>query len=333
MSSWKPRPYDDAKGTTHVPLGMLTFFAETPLHISASSQGESLAPKLRRLPELSRSLPLSAVAQARTPSLPVGTILGALRVRARLLQRKLGAQDERVPLLTTLLGLEDEDRHGVVVSGPGTLLAIPARTTAGMCAWVSSQGLCREVVEFAKLHGATELPSMPEILEHSVLVSPEASCMTQGHVGLEEFTFVAQQDVAAGAISSWLVTNLFPVEPALNWWREKMRRDLVIVRDEDFAALLPSLLEVRGRQPKSELEGGRSGTYGHRPQNEMFELFPQDSFLWARVGAEPSRAPASSFYSDPKKIAEVLKELCAEVLQLGGQRGVGKGLCRARVVA
>jgi CRISPR-associated protein Cmr4 len=151
----------------------------------------------------------------------------------------------------------------------------------------------------------------------------------QGMVVLEDLAFQASAD------SAWSVTvdrlaRFLPEGQAHNVYREKFRRDLVLIEDGDFCYLVQHATQVTARvklnDHKTTTEDGGNLWYE--------ETVPADTLFYALVRPERPRTTNSDLNGAAGVRAAILELLDGTLpfLQVGGNETVGHGWCAMRVV-
>ncbi|MCS7202817.1 MAG: type III-B CRISPR module RAMP protein Cmr4, partial [Dictyoglomus sp.] len=95
---------------------------------------------------------------------------------------------------------------------------------------------------------------------------------------LEEFTFEVIKDQNTTKLAEWLSDNIFPNDSSYQFWRDKLKKDLVILSDDDFKHFVKSSTEVITRTKIDDVTGTvQSGALWTE------EYLPQDTIMYSIV--------------------------------------------------
>ncbi len=235
--------------------------------------------------------------------------------------------------ISLVFGPESGDLHvGALGFTDARLLLFPVRSARGIFAWITCPAvlnrLCREL-EMARV---SPLPPVTG----AGTVPPESDLLVRaGTVVLEEYAFTVREDDEAGKLAQWLAEMTMPQEASLSWWRDRMKKGLVVLPDDDFRDLTTLATEVTTRI-KIDPDTGtvQSGALFTE------EYLPQESLLYGLVlaspvfGREEDREICEAVFGKEKQDEAVLKFWrtgMPKVLQVGGNATLGKGLVRIKV--
>ena len=143
---------------------------------------------------------------------------------------------------------------------------------------------------------------------------------------LEEYSFLAQQSTGADDIADWIANHALP--STYDYWREKLRRSLVILPDNDFRDFVLYATEIITRiridRETKTVAGGALWTEEHLPTDTLLyvPMYATDSRK-ARDKGEKA-IPAADILKD----AMSLENNQGGYIQLGGDETVGHGLVR-----
>jgi len=263
-----------------------------------------------------------------------------------------GDQNRYRQAVNLVFGPEEGDLYaGALGFTDARLLLFPVRSARGIFAWVTCPAVLNRLRRELEVAGvvADDFPLVPEaatVPEQSDLLVQRADgereesrqgggSSGRGTVVLEEYTFEVQKDRTAGKLAEWLADKAMPQQPILSWWREKIKRSLVILTDDDFRDFTTMATEVVTRI-RIDADTGTVKS-GH-----LFteEYLPQESLLYCLALA----SPLSGGKEDKEIYEAVLGEKerdkavlrfwqigMPEVLQVGGNATLGRGLVRIRV--
>lgn len=305
---------------------MLYLYVETPLHAGVGSGLSSI------------DLPIQRERTTQYPMIQGSGIKGKLRA-AMEGDRKKSSAEERA-IIDTLFGppskpadnidsdrASGSDHAGALIFGDARILLFPVRSLSGVFAYAT----CYDVLNRFKRdkeHSGISFWNVPapvkdeEFKTPIALVTSANEVSASGAVVLEEFSFRARASTAADEIADWIARNAFP--EGYEYWRDKLRRSLVILPDNDFRDFVLYATEIITRiridREKKTVDAGALWTEEH---------LPTDTLLYVPVYATNSRRNGSAMQA--KEIlqrAASLEESQDGYIQLGGDETVGRGLVR-----
>ncbi len=298
--------------------GVLFLYALTPLH---PGSGASVA---------AVDLPVQRERHTNYPMIQGSGIKGALRNLAMW----QGKDDDQIKVVFGPKTDLAADHGGALALTDARTLLFPVRSVKGVFAWITCPGVIArlkrdlEVLransddtidvlsEAEKLSLAPGQAIVPQ--ESGVVVSADAE---NKYVILEDFCFLIQQngvEVVAN-LATWLAENALP--SGLNYWNTKLKRDLVLLSDDDFKEFVEMATEVITR-----IKLGEKRTVAEGPWDE--EHLPSETLLYSLALATEPKTNSDSI-RDAAGVLGFLEGLIGEkVMQLGGDETVGKGLVR-----
>lgn len=266
-------------------------------------------------------LPVQRESHTDLPMIQGSGVKGAWRDR-----RERGGEIDDPHLLQAAFGPSTEAAHehgGALAFTDARLLAFPVRSAAGLVAWATSPVVWARFARDASLAGVSP-PQAPAIGPGRVAASGGA-CVLDGSVVLEAYRFAAGVDDAAAACAGWL-RDRGAVDPALaGFFVER----LVFVEDDALRDLTVHGAEVVARIALSEQTGTTSGPGGNLWYEE---LVPSETLFYLLVLASDARAELNGRRFPAGEIIDAVAVDDGEVVQLGGEATVGRGLFRARVL-
>ncbi|MCS7213890.1 MAG: type III-B CRISPR module RAMP protein Cmr4, partial [Candidatus Calescibacterium sp.] len=148
------------------------------------------------------------------------------------------------------------------------------------------------------------------------------------------FTFEVRKDPNTTKLAEWLSNNIFPSDTSYQFWKNKLKSDLVILSDDDFKHFVKSSTEVITRTKIDDLTGTvQSGALWTE------EYLPQDTIMYSivvfsqpRVETDDKKGVVKADKPDEEAqlIAKFFTEGIPEIIQIGGNQTVGKGFMRVK---
>jgi CRISPR-associated protein Cmr4 len=160
--------------------------------------------------------------------------------------------------------------------------------------------------------------------------------LDNGKLLLEAFDYQAQVDEGLRAVAEWLAEHALPAAPEYNYFREKLKSDLVLLPDEDFNHFVRNATVV---EPHVRIDD----VSGTADDGGLFytENLPPESLLLSLVMATVERRKKGANGNGLMSAEEVLAKavggwevdgegrvggLCDALLQVGGDATTGRGL-------
>lgn len=266
-------------------------------------------------------LPVQRESHTELPMIQASGVKGAWRDR-----RERGGESGDAKLLQAAFGPPTEAAHehgGALAFSDARLLAFPVRSAAGLVAWATSPMVWARFARDAALAGSSAPPG-PTVDPGGVVASGDA-CILEGSVVLEAYRFPAAVQEAARACAAWL-SDRGAVDGAMaDFFRDR----LVFVEDDVLRDLTVHGAEVVARIALSEETGTTSGRGGNLWYEEVI---PSETLFYLLVLASDARAELNGRRYPAGEIIDVVAVDDGEVVQLGGEATVGRGLFRARVI-
>jgi CRISPR-associated protein Cmr4 len=237
--------------------------------------------------------------------------------------------------LSLAFGPEEGDLHsGSLGFTDARLLLFPVKSMKGIFSWVtcpkvlerfrSDMKLCNDKFDF-------DMPNELSTPKNCSLYIKDKNIM------LEEYAFEIKNkdDKTSTNLAVWFSTTLFPPGNEYNFWREKIKKDVVVLSDDDFRDFVNLSTEVITRTKINNETGTvQSGALFTE------EYLPSESILYSLALTTPIFKEEDSekgiFRQNGKKEEELVMEFFSkglpEVIQLGGNATIGKGIVRAKVL-
>lgn len=142
-----------------------------------------------------------------------------------------------------------------------------------------------------------------------------SECLQEKRVILESFEFGANINSELKEIAEWLSNNAFPQDESFNFFREKIRSDLVLLSDEDFGYFVRNATIV---EPHVRI----SDASGTAEEGGLFytENLPPETLLLSLAMASRDREDGSKLTAD-QVIATVLEGKSGDNLEMSGIDG------------
>jgi len=286
---------------------------ETPLHAGSGSDLGVV------------DLPIQRERHTGYPKIESSSLKGSIR---KAFTQK-GTDDKSMSLV---FGPEQGDLHaGALGFTDARILLFPVKSMKGVFAWISCPGVLRQ---FAKDFKLAEINSIPAIPEESTVPAQSGLIIKENQIALEEYTFGVRKDDRCAKLAEWLAEQLFSKDENLAYWKEKLKKDLVVLRDEEFRDFVELSTEVITR---TRIDS----TTGTVAKGALFteEYLAADTVMYSLALSSPifSKDKGSFTNNSPKTEEEQVMDFFTrevpEVIQLGANATIGKGVTRVVVLA
>jgi CRISPR-associated protein Cmr4 len=254
-------------------------------------------------------------------------------------------------ILKLVFGPEQGDLHaGALGFTDARLLLFPVKSVKGVFAWITCPAvlerfqqdlsICQPGIVFVD-----KLPGEGAVTKNSGLI------VRDNKIVLEEYTFTVNRSDECNAVSDWVAANVLPPDSSYAYWRDKVKRDIVVLSDDDFRDFVMLSTEVIARTKIDSKTGTvEAGALWYE------EYLPTDSILYSLALTTPlflavegdddekKRADEQKkkgiFYVDQvqdknrleaEKVMKFFTDGLPDVIQIGGNATIGKGLVRTHV--
>ncbi|MDY0331674.1 MAG: type III-B CRISPR module RAMP protein Cmr4 [Thiomonas sp.] len=242
----------------------------------------------------------------------------------------LGGEDG---FINRILGPESgsSDLHaGAVSFGDAQTLALPIRSLRGGFVYATCpQALARAQRLLNTVGAKADWPTLPELKEgHCLIVNPELlSGANKDKLHLEAFEYETKVAQDLAKIADDLASRALPGDAAYDFFRNKLKTDLVVLCDTDFAYFAENAMLV---EPHVRIDE-KTGT---AKDGGLFytENLPPESLLIAPLMTSQTRSGNKDDKLGAEDVMYKIKALIdGKLLQIGGDATTGRGLVIARV--
>lgn len=248
--------------------------------------------------------------------------------------------------ITLAFGPESGSDHaGALGFTDARLLLFPVKSMKGVFAWITCPMVLERFKNDLALAGVKlqinleKTDCLKEIALPNEGSLPDQSALfiddKKDKIILEEYTFPVKPYSNCSELAGWLADNIIPNEKEYSYLKKKIEKDIVILPDDDFKDFVNLSTEVVARtRINNETGTVQSGALFYE------EYLPQESILYALALAAPvfklEDSQKGIFKVDGKNeedmVLEFFEKGLPEVMQIGGNASIGKGIVRTRVV-
>jgi len=234
-------------------------------------------------------------------------------------------------------GPEEGDAHaGSLAFTDAKILFFPVKSLKGIFAWITCPQVLERFKQDMKIAGNNYLKNFPLIEERSI--PRDSNIIVTSKVVLEEFTFDINPSDETKKLGEWFSKIIFPIQKdddIYKYWREKLKKDIVILSDDEFTDFVTYSTEVITRTKIDDETGTvQSGALWTE------EYLPPETIMYSIAMGSPPRVKNDEGKeilkdSSPGKAAEKVIEFfesgLTEILQIGGNQTIGKGIVRIQL--
>lgn len=303
---------------------MMFIYVETPLHAGAGSGVEAI------------DLPIQRERTTGYPMVQAPGIKGALRSEVK------DAKANKA-LVKAVFGADagDDNLHaGAFSPGDARLLLFPVRSLKGVFAWTTCLDALHRWRREALAAGFDEekLPALPaaEPGENECYAAGDGA-LADGVAVLEEFAFTNRTEPNVAKLAAWLALYALPAGAEFEWWREGLKKRLIVLSNDDFRDFTLHATEVLTRirlvPDTKTVQQGALWTEEHLPPESL--LYAPARATRLRVNKDDKPDALKGGGTAEGEAAAVLDWIgnadnIPHRFQLGGDETVGRGLVSLR---
>lgn len=222
----------------------------------------------------------------------------------------------------------DNLHAGAVSFGDAQLLAFPVRSLKNGYVYATCPHALARAKRLLALIGCKTDWTIPQVPEGDCLIANDQLMSGDNKLHLEAFEYNAQLSKSLPALAADLATRALPADPAYAFFADKLKTDLVLLSDTDFAYFVQNatLVEPHVRinpETGTAADGGLFYT----------ENLPPESLLLAPLLASATRTGRQDDALGADEVLVKLKTaLDGKLVQVGGDATTGRGLVMLKVM-
>jgi CRISPR-associated protein Cmr4 len=223
----------------------------------------------------------------------------------------------------------NELHAGAVSFGDAQTVALPVRSLKGGYVYATCLQALARTQRLLRLIGvAVDWPALPEIAEGQCLIANPA-LLTGDKLHLEAFEYSTKVSQDLPRVSEGLASKALPGGDAYAFFRDKLKTDLVVLSDTDFAYFAQNAMLV---EPHVRIDPDT----GTASDGGLFytENLPPESLLVAPLLASRTRTGKGKDNELPAEVvmAQIKAVIDGKLLQIGGDVTTGRGLVLVTLV-
>ncbi len=231
-------------------------------------------------------------------------------------------------LIDRLFGPESnsgELHAGAVSFGDAQLVALPVRSLRGGYVYATCPQALSRAQRLLGLVGQTCAWKVPAVNEGQCLIANRA-LLSGDKLHLEAFEYTAKDSQELPTISADLAQRGLPAGDAYAFFADKLKTDLVVLSDTDFAyfAQYAMLVEPHVRIDEKTGTASDGGLF-------YTENLPPEALMIAPLLASQTRCVKEDNSPAEVVMAQIKAVIDGKLLQIGGDVTTGRGLVVAKV--
>lgn len=215
---------------------------------------------------------------------------------------------------------------GAVSFGDAQLVALPVRSLRGGYVYATCPQALARTQRLLTLTGIkADWPSL-QVAEGGCLTTNPALLSADNKLHLEAFEYTADESVDLQKIAAELARMALPEAAEYGFFRDKLKTDLIVLNDTDFAYFAQHAMLVEPHVRIDEKTGSAS-------DGGLFytENLPPESILIAPLMVSKSRSGKDDLFAD-QVLLQIQTLINGRLLQIGGDATTGRGLVVAHVL-
>ncbi|MBM3711860.1 MAG: type III-B CRISPR module RAMP protein Cmr4 [Actinobacteria bacterium] len=252
---------------------------------------------------------------------------------------KIELVQNEINKIITVFGPEKEgaDHAGAVSFTDARLLLFPVKSVKGVFAYVTCPLLLNRLIRDLTVINQDAIIKwkVPTIVSNKCVTLSDSDVKINERVILEEYPF----DVQSGGeealknikdIATFIQEKFFPSGTEYKFWQDKLLKDLVILRDDDFRDFAIHSTEIQTR-----IKIGKDKSTDTEKGGNLFteENILPDTLFYTLVFSSNPHSPEDETPEDvnnANKVIEYMKRVNDKRFQIGGDETIGKGIVKVK---
>lgn len=304
---------------------------ETPLHVGSGTELGII------------DLPIQRERHTGFPKIEASGLKGCIRKAFEEDAREIPVDKEKVDknnrekIISLVFGPENGDEHaGALAFTDARLLLFPVKSMKGIFAWIASPKILNTLRQDFTLAGVDGFPELPG---ESTAPKDCQLFVRDNSIILEEYTFDIHKENndsdPCTNFAAWLAENVIPKDAEYDYWRDKIRKDIVVLPDDDFRDFTTLSTEVITRTKIDNVTGtvqkGALFTEEYLPTETILYSLALTTPVFKKNEDEKLDFKATQEKSGEQLVMEYFTNGMPEVMQLGGNATIGKGIVRIKI--
>lgn len=238
--------------------------------------------------------------------------------------------------ISLAFGPENGDEHaGALGFTDARLLLFPVKSMKGVFAWITCPKVLERFRNDLKLCEINNLPPTPDINS----VPSECQLLIKDKIVLEEYTFSVKKDETdkenCSQLSAWFSKYIIPANKEYIYWQTKIKKDIVVLSDDDFKDFVNLSTEVITRikinNETGTVQQGALFTEEYLPGESILYSMALTSPIFKEKEDEKGIFVKNNGAKGEDLVMEYFVKGLPPVIQIGGNATIGKGIVRTRI--
>jgi CRISPR-associated protein Cmr4 len=237
---------------------------------------------------------------------------------------------------------DDKQFQGALAFTDARLLLFPVKSMKGVFAWIT----CEKVLtQFKRDFDLTDTKYAEPLPTESTVPKDCELLVKDNKIVLEEYTFSVTKDSDdkgyTTKLAKWLADKIFD---SGSYWHSHLSKNLVVLPDDDFADFVNLSTEVITRTKINNETGtvapGALFTEEYLPaESVMYSLvlfspiFHNDTVKSVFINGQSKQDQDTQSDFETKAVESFFRTKLPQIVQIGGNATLGKGLVRTKVIS
>lgn len=308
---------------------LLFLIAETPVHVGSGSEVGIV------------DLPIQRERYTDFPKIESSSLKGCIREAFENSNKEISIENNKAKVndksnINIIFGPEGEETHsGAMALTDAKILLFPVKSLKGVFAWITCPFVLERFKKDLEMIGINDFNF--NFLPNTV--PQQSNILINSNVVLEEFTFNVTEENSTQQIADWFAKKLFNTTDnnsnPYKFWLDKMKKDIVILPDDDFKQFVKTSTEVITRtkidNTTGTVQSGALWTEEYLPQDTI--LYSLAMFTTPKVEQEKQKGifKGRNAEDEAKLVSQFFEKGLPEVIQIGGNQTIGKGFMRVKI--
>lgn len=298
----------------------LFLICETPLHAGSGSDLGIV------------DLPIQRERSTDYPEVESSSLKGSIRMEFENIDSSDKDMKEKILLS---FGPEKGDYAASLGFTDARLLLFPVKSMKGVYAWVTCEDVLQKFRDNLNLCNVKDMPAIPD--EKTVPEGSNLIIKTKDSLKavLEEYTFDIEESKECSKLAEWIADIAFPKDEIFNYRKNKLKKDLIVLDNNDFRDFVNLSTEVITRTKISAktgtVETGALFTEEYLPVESILYSLVMTSKIFTNKAEDKKVFSNNGNKKEEELVMEFFEKNLPGTIQLGGNATIGKGLITTHV--
>jgi CRISPR-associated protein Cmr4 len=216
------------------------------------------------------------------------------------------------------------------------ILLFPVKSMKGIYAWITCENVLDKFRSNLRYCGI-DMPPLPG--KGSIPQDTDLATKTKSgdsKIALEEYAFDVEKSKECSDLAEWMSEIIFPKDAIFNYRRDKLKKDMVVLDDDEFRDFVNMSTEVVTRTKINVCTGtvqkGALFTEEYLPAESILYSLVMSSSIHNKDEKETEKGIFKSKSSKEEDISmEFFQNYLPGTVQIGGDATIGKGIVTTNV--